>query len=400
MRRICIGLDISKGDIKAAVKDDRNNQLMPIRTYSPNIPSLTELANDIEEVRRQYPGRVIYGMEATGIYHIPVYRFLQARKAEVKVFNSLELRRYKARIRRTKTDKLDALAIAEALVFSVEPIYAPENDPKRVKLRELCRLRDRIVTKASITKSQAKRVMDVLCRGYTSVFDDVFSESSLDVLKASVRITKLFELDVSSLETIFVKYHTKPVAEKKARELHRIFRENAVPELERDVCILEIHMLIQEYQVYQDQIKRLDNRIVAIVSTIETKLLTVPGIGHLTAGILLGELGDLKRFRSIGQLTAFAGLDTVVYDSGKTHRTGHISKRGSPMLRGALYKAALPAIQFNPVCKAFYERLKSKGKHSKICLVAVARKLLHIAYSVESRNRDFYVPSYLNIKTA
>ncbi len=400
MRTICVGLDISKGDLKAAVKDDHNNQLMPIKTYSPNRPSLNALLSDIEEIRKLYPGRVMFGMEATGIYHIPVYRFLQAAKAEVKVFNSLELRRYKSRIRRTKTDKLDALAIAEALVFSVEPIYIPENDPKRAKLRELCRLRDRIVTKSSISKAQAKRVMDILCRGYTSIFDDVFSESSLEVIKATVRITKLFEVEVSALEEILLRYHTKPTAESKSRELHRIFRENIVPDMERDACILEMHMLIQQYQVYQEQISRLDTKIEDIVSTIDTKLLTIPGIGHLTAGIVLGELGNLKRFKSIGQLTAFAGLDTVVYDSGKTHRTGHISKRGSPMLRGALYKAALSAIQFNPVCKEFYQRLKSRGKHSKICLVAVARKLLHIAYSVEMKNRDFYVPAHLSIKAS
>ena len=112
-------------------------------------------------------------------------------------------------------------------------------------------------------------------------------------------------------------------------------------------------------------------------------------------GILIGELGNLKRFRSADQATAFAGLDVVVRQSGKYEHMGHISKRGSPNLREALYRAALPASQYNPVCKQLYQRLRAKGKHHKVAMVAVARKLLHIAYSVETKNREFYVPNHI-----
>ena len=70
------------------------------------------------------------------------------------------------------------------------------------------------------------------------------------------------------------------------------------------------------------------------------------------------------------------------------------------MLREALYGAALPASRVNPVCQQFYQRLKAKGKHHKICMVAIARKLLHIAYSVETKQRDFYVPAYITEQQA
>jgi transposase len=334
-------------------------------------------------------------MEATGIYHLSAYQHLLDIDAHVKVFNSLELKRFKGRIRKTKTDKLDAQAIAEAMVLAREPSYHPISEPSLVRIRELCRLRERMVKKASLCKIQATRDMDILCRGYTEMFEDIFGASSIDVMKSAVRVTKFFQTDEAELAKILARNMSAAKAGEKAAKLSRLFKSAIVPEHMTDVCICEIHMLIQEYELLRYQIKRIERRIENEVGALDSYLTTIPGVGLLTAGIILGELGDLKRFRGFDQLTAYAGLDPAVIESGRSHKTGHISKRGSPLLREALYNAALPAIRINPVCKQVYSRLKSKGKHHKICMVAVARKLLHIAYAVEINQKEFYVPAYM-----
>ena len=214
-------------------------------------------------------------------------------------------------------------------------------------------------------------------------------------MKAVIRKTRLFETDEKTLTEILKKFMSGTGAENKAKRLCTIFQRRVVPESMQEICVLELHMLIQQYDLLKQQITRTERQLEKEVKKTNTHLLTIPGLGVLTAGAILGELGDLTRFTSSDQVTAYAGLDTVVTQSGNFRRTGHISKRGSPMLREALYHAALSAVKANPVCRQFYQRLRAKDKHFCVCLVAVSRKLLHIAYSVEKNNRDFYVPTYI-----
>ena len=395
MKTIFVGLDVSKDDFKAAVKDDQNNLVMPAMTYKHDRSGLELLERDISVLKDQFKCGAIFGMEATGIYHLSIYQFLLNTGEHVKVFNGLELKRFKGRIRKTKTDNLDAQSIAEALLLAREPSYHPTDKPELIQLRELCRLRDRLVKKASKCKNQAVRNMDVLCRGFVEQFDDIFSPSSTAVLKTTVRTTRLFDIDREGLIRLLSKFMPDSAAEKKAEKLSTLFQNTVIPKHMKEICIMELHMLMQQHELLVQQIKRVERKMEKHVEKLNPNIVSIPGIGTLTASVVLGELGYLSRFDSISQVTAYSGLDPSIMDSGRSHRTGHISKRGSPMLREALYNAALSAIRVNPVCRQLYQRLKAKGKHHKICMVAVARKLLHIAYSVEKNKRDFYIPSYI-----
>jgi len=397
MKTIFVGMDVSKDDFKAAVKDEQNNLIGPVKTYRHDRPGLKAFDDYIRTIKEQLKAITVFGMESTGIYHLSLYQHLVEAGEHVKLFNALELKRFKSSIRKTKTDNLDAQAIAEALLLVREPSYHHVSEPELIQIRELCRLRGRLVKKASQCKNQAVRDMDVLCRGYTCLFVDVFSPSSIAIMKATVRTTRLFETDVETLTNILSKFMSRHTAEMKAEKLQALFQNTVIPEHMKEICVLELHMIISQYELLKQQVKRIERRIEIQVKDTNTHLLTIPGIGILTAGTILGELGNLSRFTSIDQLTAFAGLDPSVMESGRSRRTGHISKRGSPMLREALYGAALSASRVNPVCQQFYQRLKAKGKHHKVCLVAIARKLLHIAYSVETKQKDFYVPAYITI---
>ena len=120
-------------------------------------------------------------------------------------------------------------------------------------------------------------------------------------------------------------------------------------------------------------------------------------MGEITCSTILGNLGNVKRFRNGRAITAYAGLDPIVTQSGKSiNRTGHISKRGNRELRTALINAALVGIMYNPVLKDMYHRLRGRGKSHMISLVACARKLLLIIYSVEKNQKRFYVPHYIS----
>ena len=392
---IFIGMDVSKDSFTVAVKDDENRLILPIREFYYDKVSLEEFDNEIREIRKTLRCRVYLGLESTGIYHLPLYQHLVENYAYVRLFNGLEMKRFKSGIRKTKTDKLDAADIADAVRILQETTYHVSSDAELIQLRELCRLLDRISLKIKTCKVQARRNIDVLCRGYSKHFNDVFGVSSLNIIKESMRFTRFLKADYSTLLSLMDNHIPEERAREKARAIESLFQNAVVPKYMMESSILELHMLIQQYQLLKDQRTRVREKIEKRIKELDPKILTVPGIGVLNAAYILGELGNLDRFESLNQVTAFAGLDPSVKQSGSSYHSGHISKRGSPFLRHALYGSAMPAARHNPVCRHLYERLKSRGKPHKVCLTAVARKLLHIAFTVEKKNIDFYVPAYI-----
>ena len=119
-------------------------------------------------------------------------------------------------------------------------------------------------------------------------------------------------------------------------------------------------------------------------------LTSIPGIGDLTAGKLLAECRDLRAFQDVRQLVAFAGLNPRHHTSGSSVRKKPtLSRTGSASLRAALYMPALAAMRFNPLLRAFADRLRSRGVPGKAIVAAVMRKLLHLAFGVVKSGQPF-----------
>jgi len=119
-------------------------------------------------------------------------------------------------------------------------------------------------------------------------------------------------------------------------------------------------------------------------------LLSIPGIGSITAAKLLSEILDVKLYKSARQLAAFAGLVPRLHESGSSiKRKTRLSKTGAPRLRKALYFPAIVAIKHNPQIRALGERMKGRGKCPMEIIGAAMRKLVHIAYGVLKSGRPF-----------
>ncbi|MFU7503051.1 MAG: transposase [Candidatus Tisiphia sp.] len=109
------------------------------------------------------------------------------------------------------------------------------------------------------------------------------------------------------------------------------------------------------------------------------QLQTILGIGKLTAVAILAESPDLDSFNSAKEFAAYAGLTSKHRVSGTSVKgKSAISKIGSAKLRKALYFPAIVAKNHNPIFKQFTQKLSSKGKPTKVIIVAIMRKLLHI----------------------
>jgi transposase len=119
-------------------------------------------------------------------------------------------------------------------------------------------------------------------------------------------------------------------------------------------------------------------------------LRSIPGLGDTTIAKLLAECRDVRAFRDVRQLVAFAGLNPRQHVSGSSvHKRPAISRTGSASLRAALFMPAMSAMRHNPVLRAFADRLRSRGLPRKVVVVAVMRKLLHLIYGVLKSGRPF-----------
>lgn len=123
------------------------------------------------------------------------------------------------------------------------------------------------------------------------------------------------------------------------------------------------------------------------------KIATAKGLGDITILTVLAETRCFQFVTNQKQLASYAGFDVVFHDSGLKKGKTSISKKGNKFIRKALFMPALSACRANPQLKAFYLRLVAKGKNKKLAIIAVARKLLSLIYTLWKTNSVF-VPDY------
>jgi len=116
---------------------------------------------------------------------------------------------------------------------------------------------------------------------------------------------------------------------------------------------------------------------------------SIPGIGDLTASYLIAELGDINRFQAVGEVVAFVGLNPRQHQSGKKQSTHGISRMGRAALRAALYMPAIVAKRCNPRLQLWAAQLAQRGLTGKQVIVALMRKLIHLAYGILKSGRAF-----------
>lgn len=117
-------------------------------------------------------------------------------------------------------------------------------------------------------------------------------------------------------------------------------------------------------------------------------LMSIPGIGPLTALLVLAEIGDIQRFHGPRHVVSYAGLAPRVRSTGGHIWLGSITKEGTPWLRWILTEAAVVAAQHSPRLGNLYQRVERRhGKQT--AAIAVARELLVIAYYVLKTRRPY-----------
>lgn len=161
-------------------------------------------------------------------------------------------------------------------------------------------------------------------------------------------------------------------------------------------------LLLKQLQLLEELEKGIKEEDTWVKTTVKATpdaqlLMSIPGVGEFSALVILAELGNISRFKRSAQVANFAGLTPSISQSGETKRTGRITKVGSPMLRWVMIQDAWRAITNYEMRCHFASVSRRCGSHAAI--VAVARKLLQIAYRV-LRDQKPFDPNLVGAKSA
>ncbi len=176
----------------------------------------------------------------------------------------------------------------------------------------------------------------------------------------------------------------------KAEEIQNAAKNTFGIKIAKEAFKFQIKQLISQILFLEKQMKSLDSEIEFYYNQFNSHLTTIPGIGFVTAAIILSEIGDIKRFKNSSSLVAYAGIDPTVKQSGQfVSNNNKMSKRGSPYLRRALFLAASTCVLHDSPLNKYYNKKRNEGKHHLVAVGATANKLTRIVFAVMRDKRDY-----------
>ena len=324
-----VGLDVHKHYVMVGAVDQTQQTVLPPRKVA---------LVDLESWARKYlqpTGHVVLEATTNAWY---VHDLLEPLVERVVVAHPPQVKLIAAAM--VKTDKKDTMTLARLLAVNLIPtVWVP---PVHVRdLRALMAHRQRLVSQQTRCKNRLQSVLhrnhiippEGTRRVYHSDRRDWWLALDLapgDKLRIRQELLMLDQLDTLIDET--------------SDELHRLSLS----------------------EPWQEQLPY---------------LIQLPGIGVMTAMVILSAVGDITRFPAAKKLVGYAGLGARIHASGLTFHTGGITKQGRRELRTALIESAWVTVHFDPIWREQFERLEQRIGRRK-AIVAIARKLLVVVWHV------------------
>jgi transposase len=258
------------------------------------------------------------------------------------------------------------------------------------ELRELVRLRDQLVAGVCDYVNRLHRLVDLGFPEFTRLVHDLDGPLATTLLShyptarafASERPRRLAKLNYAGHNSVGDELAAALIdAAKRSIGAHH-----------GEPYRIQVRYACEHLDLLRRQLREVSRDIDRTIATHELGklLVSIPGVGPLTAARVLAEAGDLSSFRDADALASYAGLVPGLRHSGKqTPAHAALAPIGNANLRRGLYMPTLAAVRCNPWLRAFYARLIARGKPKKLALTAAARKLLHAIYSVAKHRRPF-----------
>ena len=377
-----IGIDISKYKHDFCIISNTGLIIIENSSFENNKKGFQEL---LEKLKPYNKSDIRIAFEATGHYSLNLELFLTNNGYTYIKTNPLIIHQFlKARsLRRTKTDKADSITIAKYLM-SVP--YQPNSDLLYTifTLKSLCRARESLIKERSKFAVLLTNELDKSFPELKPFFNNMISSTLLYILEKYTNTKHIAAMkDYDSIRKIsYGKFTYAKFA--KLKELAK----NSVGFHNENTDLL-ISTYVSIYNDFNNKIDPIEKQISTIIKVLNPRMLTIPGIGEISAATILSEYGDIKNFSSPNKMLAFAGLDPSINQSGTLESNGKMVKHGSGHLRYAIMNSAMTILRFSPEFYDYYLKKRSEGKCHRVALSHVCKKLIRVIYTLEKNDIDF-----------
>jgi transposase len=384
---IYVGIDIAKLNHFASVLSSDGEILIEPFKFTNDGDGFQLLISKLDSFGLD---NLIIGLESTAHYGDNLVRFLVATGYKVCVLNPLATSAMrKNNIRKTKTDKVDTYIIAKTLMLQNSFRFISFYDLDIMDLKTLGRFRQKTIKQRTRLKIQLTSYVDQVFPELQYFFKSGLHQKSVYALLkeapaprdiASMHMTHLAHLLEVSSHGHFKKDDAKEL---------RVLAQKSVGNSDSTVSIQITHT-ISQIELLDSQLKRIEAEMTDIMKFNDSVIMTIPGIGYINGGMILGEIGNIHRFSKPKQLLAYAGLDPSVHQSGNFNASHtRMSKRGSRVLRYALMNAAHNVVRNNSTFKAYYDAKMAEGRSHYNALGHCAGKLVRIIWKMMTDDVEF-----------
>lgn len=381
-----IGIDISKFKHDCFIATETGLVIKDSFSFDNNQEGFKKFLNVLLSLDQTQEIRI--GLEATGHYGTNLKLFLHENNFSFIEFNPVLSERYRqvSSLRKTKNDKIDAKLISKMLL-SYDYKTNSSISYHILKLKSLTRFRKRLVKNRTVFKERLINILDIAFPEYSKHFTQVWGKVSFYILKNYPTAKDIANINV---EEVMTTIHSLSKGHYSMIKLMKLI-EAAKTSIgfKNDHHVLELQLTINMIEQLDSSIDKIENEIIEIMNQYNFKTATIPGIGIISAASIVSEFEDFSKFQNPNQLLSFAGLEPAIYQSGTQQTYGHMVKRGSSYLRETIMNIIPYVMAYNSVFYEYYRKKKNEGKHHRVALTHLAKKLIRIIYHLETNNISF-----------
>lgn len=379
---INIGIDVGKFKHCAAVIDDKTGEVIIKPFFFNNDQEGFELF--YSKVKQYIRRKHSVGMEDTGHYMISLTTFLLEKKFSVKYINprSTSLRRKELGMS-AKNDRKDALLIAEMLTEKKFWRSISKTSIETSKLRELTRLYHQLQEQQNQDMNRLQRALDIVFPEVNKLSWTRYSKAYMHFLAAYSCASSIAGEDIRNLRKALKTEGRGRQCKVTAEEIKELAKRSVGDD---NIAVeLEVKSIIAIINTRAEQIRVLDKKIEEFSRQLNSPIVSIPGISHITGMSILAEIGDIHDFPEAAKLISYAGMEPRVYQSGN-YDAAHmpISKHGSRYLRKALYQAVFTVCKYDPTFQDYYTKKRDQRKSHRCAQGHCVRKLLRVIYKLLS----------------
>jgi transposase len=342
---------------------------------------------------------IVFGYESTGPYAEALVHFMKARGVRLVQVNPMHTKRVKELQGNSpnKTDQKDPKIIADIIELGhVLTVVIPEGSA--AELRRLTHARERNVERHTALTNQLQALIAIIFPEFLLVIKDVRTVTARYLLQNYPTPQNLAACGLDNLTTMIKKMSRSRLREDCAKALYEAAKASIGVVEGQSSIILEIQAILAALKASEGFTEVLENEMSHHLRQIpySNSLLSIKGIGEVTAAGLIGEVGDFRKFSTMAEIMKLAGLDLFEVSSGKHQGIRRISKRGRPLMRKLLYFAAMNMVRRGCIFEHQYQQYLDRGMLKTKALIAIARKLLRIIFAIVRDNSVFdYSRSFL-----